>query len=226
MEKTKRYQVFATDYDGTLAKEGTVAVPTIEALERLKRSGRKCLLVTGRQLPDLYQIFPRLDLFDVVVAENGALLLWPGTGEKKLLCPPPPEGLLSALRDQNIPFVMGEAVLATWRPHEVGTQNAIRQLRLPLHIILNKNAIMVLPTGVDKASGMLEALRALKLPSDEVVAVGDAQNDLSFMEISGLAVAVANALPLVKERADLVTARERSAGVAELIDRILSDDLP
>lgn len=221
-----RYQVLATDYDGTLAQEGTVAAPTIEALERLKRSGRRCLLVTGRQLPDLYQIFPQLNLFDGVVAENGALLFWPGSGEKQLLCSPPPAELLSLLRDRNVPFVVGEAILATWRPHEVQTQEAIEELGLPFHIILNKNAIMVLPVGVDKASGMLKALEHLKLSSDEVVAVGDAENDLIFMEISGCAVAVANALPSVKERADLVTAGERGAGVAELIDRILSDDLP
>jgi len=65
---------FATDYDGTLAHHGRVDAPTIAALERLKASGRKLLMVTGRDLPDLQHAFDRLDLFDMVVAKNGALL--------------------------------------------------------------------------------------------------------------------------------------------------------
>ena len=69
-----RYHVLGTDYDGTLATHGVVDDPTIAALERLLASGRRLVMVTGRELPELMEIFPRLDLFELVVAENGALL--------------------------------------------------------------------------------------------------------------------------------------------------------
>jgi hydroxymethylpyrimidine pyrophosphatase-like HAD family hydrolase len=46
-----------------------------------------------------------------------------------------------------------------------------------------------------------------------------------FLRRCGLAVAVANALPTVKEIADLVTEGARGAGVSELIDRWLAGDL-
>jgi len=46
------FVALATDYDGTIAEDGVVAEATLEALRELKQSGRKLLLVTGRQLPD------------------------------------------------------------------------------------------------------------------------------------------------------------------------------
>ena len=58
-----------------------------------------------------------------------------------------------------------------------------------------------------------------------VVAVGDAENDFAFLNLCGMPVAVANALPRLKEVAALVTEGERGAGVAELVDRWLASDL-
>ena len=58
-----RYLVLASDYDGTLATDGVVDDETVRAVERLVHSGRKLILVTGRELPDLESVFSRLDLF-------------------------------------------------------------------------------------------------------------------------------------------------------------------
>jgi HAD superfamily hydrolase (TIGR01484 family) len=79
----------ATDYDGTLAHDGMVDDPTSDALVAFRRSGRKLLLVTGRELPDLLRVFPRIDLFDRVVVENGALLYEPATKKETALGPAP-----------------------------------------------------------------------------------------------------------------------------------------
>ena len=79
-----RYLALACDYDGTIAHDGRVAETTIDAFVRLRNSGRKLILVTGRELDDLVSIFSRLDLFDRVVAENGALIYTPSTKEEKL----------------------------------------------------------------------------------------------------------------------------------------------
>ena len=67
-----RYLALATDYDGTLARHGQVDAPTLAALERLRATGHKLLLVTGREMDDLKRCFAELHLFDWVVAENGA----------------------------------------------------------------------------------------------------------------------------------------------------------
>src|ERR1700745_1531825 len=86
-----RYSALACYDDGTLAWNGVVREDTIAALEKVRQSGSKLLLVTGRELDDLAKVFPRFDLFDRMVIENGGVLYRPETREKKLLAEVPPK---------------------------------------------------------------------------------------------------------------------------------------
>src|SRR5690606_835758 len=88
--RSMRHLLLCTDYDGTIALHGRVDDDTIAALERLRESGRKLVMVTGRKIPDLQTVFSRFDLFDVIVAENGALLYWPDSEEEQVLAEPAP----------------------------------------------------------------------------------------------------------------------------------------
>ena len=137
-----------------------------------------------------------------------------------------PEAFVSEIIRRGVsPFSVGKVVFATWRPHENVVLEVIQSLGLEYHIIFNKRAVMVLPSGINKASGLTKALKRLKLSHQNVVGVGDAENDHAFLESCCVAVAVENALPSLKDRCDLVTARDHGSGVVELIDRILADDL-
>lgn len=217
------FRALATDYDGTIAHDGVVDQVTIAALERIKRSGRRLVMVTGRELPDLERVCPRLDLFDRIVAENGALLYTPATKEQRPLGPPPPPAFVQRLEAIGVdPLSVGQVIVATWEPNEGVVLEAIRDLGLDLQIIFNKGAVMVLPNGINKASGLEAALEDLGLSAHNVVATGDAENDLAFMRTCGCAVAVGNALPAVKDAADIVTEAVRGAGVAELIEMWLT----
>jgi hydroxymethylpyrimidine pyrophosphatase-like HAD family hydrolase len=222
-----RYQALACDYDGTLAHHGKIDPPTLAGLERLLSNGRRLLMVTGRELPDLQKTFSRLDLFEWIVAENGALLYRPASGEEHPLAPPPPPEFLAMLRKRKVePLSVGRVIVATWEPHETTVLEVIRELGLEWHIVFNKGAVMVLPAGVNKASGLSSALEKMKLAPEKVVGIGDAENDHAFLRACGFSVAVANALPSVKQSAHLVTKKDHGAGVVELIDRLLADDLP
>lgn len=221
-----RYHALACDYDGTLASHGSVCPETFEALERLRRSGRMLILVTGRELPDLEQVFPGVVAFDRVVAENGALLYNPETHEETLLAEPAPESLVAALRKKGAkPLSVGRSIIATWEPYQTVALDAIRALGLEHHVVFNKGAVMILPSGVNKATGLVAALAELKLSPHNVVGVGDAENDHALLSLCECAVSVANAVPLLKQHSDLVTSGKSSAGVVELIDRMLASDL-
>ena len=221
-----RLEALATDYDGTLAHHGRVDDDTRDAVRRLRAAGRRVFLVTGRELPDLRATCPCLDLFDWVVAENGALLYQPATGAEKALAAPPPEKFLQALRDRGVkPVSAGRVIVATWEPHEKAVLGAIRDLGLELQVIFNKGAVMVLPSGVNKATGLAAALAAAGLTADRVVGVGDAENDHAFLNLCAIAVAVANAQPAVKEQVDWVTPGDHGAGVRQLIEAMLAGDL-
>src|SRR4051812_2634622 len=109
-----RFFALATDYDGTLAHHGEVAGATVEALHRLRASGRKVILATGREVPALQKALPRLDLFARVVAENGALLSSPKDGREQALAEAPPEPFVQALRAPNVaPLSIGRAIVAS-----------------------------------------------------------------------------------------------------------------
>ena len=221
-----RYLAVATDYDGTLAEQGTVRPETVAAVERLRKSGRRVVLVTGRELRDLQTVFDRFDLFDLVVAENGALLYRPQTREEKCVAEPPPPALAERLRERGaIPLHTGRVIVATREPYEVAALEVVRELGLEWQVIFNKGAVMLLPSGVNKQTGLALALEELCLSMRNTVAVGDAENDHAMLAASECGVAVANALDSLKQRADLVTRGARGAGVEELIDRIIEDDL-
>ena len=221
-----RYRALALDYDGTLAYEGVVDRATLTALEAARRSGRHLLLVTGREMPSLEATFSRLDLFDRIVAENGALLVRPRTGGEERLSHAPLDAFVQALRERGVtPLSVGRVIVATRQPNEHIVLAAIRDLGLELDVIFNKGAVMVLPSGVNKGTGLTAALRELGLAPAQVVGVGDAENDHSFLNMCGVSVAVANALASLMDHADLVTAGERGAGVRELVARLLRNDL-
>src|SRR5919204_6472737 len=168
-----RYLALAVDYDGTLAEDGEASPAALEALGRMRETGRKAILVTGRTLGELRASFDGLDLFDRVVAENGAVLFDPSTRATRLLADPPPDELADRLRGRGVdPLVLGEVVVATREPHERDVIDAIRDLGLELHVIFNKGAVMVLPDSVNKASGLSVALEELRLSFHNVVAVG------------------------------------------------------
>jgi hydroxymethylpyrimidine pyrophosphatase-like HAD family hydrolase len=221
-----RYLALCTDYDGTIAHHGRVDEPTIAALEELRASGRRLVLVTGREIEDLQKVFDRLDLFERVVAENGALIYRPATREERSLGTTPPPRFVEELKRRGVSNVsVGRCIVATWEPHEKEVLATIRDLGLELQVIFNKGAVMVLPGGMNKASGLKAALEELNVSVHNTVGVGDAENDHAFLSICECSAAVSNALPAVKETADIVLTRDHGAGVTELIGEMLADDL-
>jgi hydroxymethylpyrimidine pyrophosphatase-like HAD family hydrolase len=221
-----RFHVLACDYDGTVASQGILAQETVASLHRLRESGRRVVLVTGRLLDELLDICDDVDVFDRVVAENGALLYNPATGRQRLLAPPLPRRFTAALQAHGVtPLSVGRAICSTWEPFEAVVVRTIHEMGLDLQIVFNKHSVMVLPASVNKATGLATALEEFGETAEATVAVGDAENDLVMLGMVGCGVAVGNALPSVKERADLVMEGRAGEGVRALIDRILEDDL-
>lgn len=221
-----RYLVLATDYDGTLAKHGHVDDAVWAAVRRLRDSGRRIVLVTGRELEDLQTVCPHLDLFDRVVAENGALIHQPSTRESHLLAEPPPAAFVAALKSHNVtPLLAGRVIVATVRPHETTVLRTISELGLELQVIFNQEAVMVLPSGVNKATGVAAALKELGLSPHNAVAIGDAENDHALLSACECAAAVGDGVPALRQRADWVAPGGAGASVVELVDRLLADDL-
>src|SRR5579872_61554 len=122
-----RFHAVAIDFDGTLAHDGVVSEEALEALRSLRKSGRRAILATGRIVDQLAGIFPHLDLFDAVVAENGAVLLDPASGRIQKLAEPPPPAFVEHLRSLVPRLEVGHVIVATRQPHETEVLETIRE---------------------------------------------------------------------------------------------------
>jgi hydroxymethylpyrimidine pyrophosphatase-like HAD family hydrolase len=215
----------AVDYDGTIAEEGRVSAATASALRRVRESGRRLVLVTGRLLPDLRRVCPELDaMFDAIVAENGALLYLPARGEVRTLGAAPEPTLLDELRRRGVPFDLGSSIIATDEAFAEATLAAIREAGAERTLVYNKGSLMLLPGGVTKGTGLAAALAAFAISPHNLIGIGDAENDHAFLAMCEGAVAVADAVAALRERAHHVTRGGAGAGVVEFIEEhILAD---
>jgi HAD superfamily hydrolase (TIGR01484 family) len=179
-----RYYALACDYDGTLASHGRVDEDVVAALKRVRSSGRKLILVTGRELNNIMHLFSHLDLFDCVVVENGALLYHPTSREEKALGESPNPEFIELLHERGVsPLGVGHVIVATREPYEKIALETIHELGLEYQVIFNKGAVMILPSGLNKATGLSAALGQLGLSPHNVVGIGDAENDHAFLSL-------------------------------------------
>jgi hydroxymethylpyrimidine pyrophosphatase-like HAD family hydrolase len=210
------FHAVALDYDGTLADDEVVGEDVRAALRDARGEGRRLVLVTGRIIDELSRVFPEADeLFDLVVAENGAVLH--GSGVSRALVPPVLLALDRALVEAGIPFRRGQVLLACHASYELAVFEALRRLGSDCQLVRNRSELMVLPAGVTKGSGLATALEELGISQHSTLGVGDAENDLALLEECEIGVAVSNAVDSLKERADVVLARPGGQGVASLL---------
>ena len=82
------------------------------------------------------------------------------------------------------------------------------------------NNIEILPHGVDKAVGIRDMAGKYGIPAENVMAVGDEENDIPMLDAAGWPVAMGNAAEEVKRHARFVTLTNDEAGVAAAIRRL------
>ena len=216
----------AVDYDGTIATDGKPDPLALDAVAGARARGLRVVLVTGRILSELKAVFPdALERFDSVVAENGAVLA--ADGRERSLAPSVDTALDEVLARRGIPFRRGLAIIALASGvDDHAAFVAIADCGLDCQLVRNRGELMVLPAGISKATGLVHALAELEISRHNTVAVGDAENDLSMLDACALGVAVGNAVPALKQHADLVLSERNGSGVASLLTGPLTDGKP
>jgi hypothetical protein len=163
------------------------------------------------------RVCERLDLFDAVVAENGAVLYFPSRGMIRDQAPPPPPRLLAELDRRGIDYQAGRVIVGVWRGDEERVQEALTASGVNLERVYNRAALMLLPAGISKGEGVRQVIRELGLSFHDVLALGDAENDLDLFEVCGWAGCPVNAIRALWERADWIFPGEDGQGIAQAI---------
>lgn len=219
-------KILACDLDGTLAEQGRVAAATWDYLRQAREAGLTLMLVTGRRLETFAAEGPFAEVFEAIIAENGAAIYFPRNDSVILPFGRVEPNVVRRLEALDIPLERGIAIVATWVPHDEAVLTVLRDMGGSATMDYNKGAVMVLPPGATKGTGLQTALHELGYSLRNVVACGDAENDRSLFEVSELSVAVANATPGISALADITLEAENGAGVRALIDMLLERKLP
>ena len=211
-----KFSVLALDYDGTIARDGALDPEVRSAIAEVRSRGIAVVIVTGRILEELRQVTGGLGFVDAVVAENGAVLDFPG-GNSRLIGHPVQPIFLEELRRREIEFKAGQCVVetdATWAPQVLAV---IRELELPLTLIFNRGRLMMLPQSTGKGAGLREALTMLRLSPHNAIAIGDAENDHDLLAVCEFGVAVSWGSRMLQANADEVLAGDGPSAVAGYI---------
>jgi hydroxymethylpyrimidine pyrophosphatase-like HAD family hydrolase len=212
-----RFAALACDYDGTLASHDRLGPEALAALARAGQAGLRLILVTGRTFFELLRVCGRLDIFDGVVAENGAVVYFPRAGTLHDDAPTPPLRLLAELDRRGIVYELGRVVVGTARSDAARVAEALAAAAVSLEVVPNRGRLMLLPHGISKGSGVRRVIRDLGLSPHDVLALGDAENDLDLFAACGFAACPASAVTAVRERADWVFPGEDGSAVAAAI---------
>jgi len=215
-----KFSALALDYDGTIAVAGRFVPAVRKAIEDARARGIVVLLVTGRRLSELELVAGDLTCFDAIVGENGAVLTFPSNGRLIRIGRRPSPAVVRELERIGVDINVGESVIEAAAEEALKILEVIRRLEQPLSIIFNRDRLMVLPQAISKATGLREALFALRLSIHNTVGIGDAENDHDLLDACEVGVAVGWGSPALRAMADEVIEGSGPQAVAGYIDRL------
>jgi hydroxymethylpyrimidine pyrophosphatase-like HAD family hydrolase len=217
---TMKFSALAFDYDGTIAVDGVFDLAVRDAIGEARRHGIVVILVTGRRLPDLHSVAGDLTCFDVIVAENGAVLEFPASGRHVVIGHVPSPAFLRELQRRGVPFAAGESVVEADGQWAGPILEVIRSLEQPLILAFNRGRLMVLPQAVAKSTGLRQALLALRTSIHNTIGIGDAENDHDLLDACEVGVAVGWGSGALRAVADEVIPGTGPSAVADFIRRV------
>ena len=154
----------------------------------------------------------------VVVADQNEVVQEFLVKRKDLNCLTPDE-MLARLTDETVHY-MKLAFTNQDRQKLLQLRKRLEQAGIPT-IFSDTNYIEHVPAGVNKGTALAFLCDQLGISLDETVAIGDQENDIELLQMSGIGIAMGNALAPIKKVADQVTTTNDQAGVAQALARFL-----
>ena len=242
-------RLIALDMDGTLLDDDHATVPArnVAALRRAAERGAAVAIASGRAWDLLHEVAAQLDMLHYAVLSNGAAVLDVTSGEwlwRKGLPRAQSRRLIELLLARDVPFEVyadgenyipedlnaaleGRCVEKIHIFHVPPEERAALQAALeatgPLAVTGSFGTNMELTArGVNKAAAVQALCRRLEVTAEQVMAFGDADNDLELLRWARWSFAMENGAASAKAAARYVTGANRAGGVGMALERYLA----
>ncbi|MGF7117850.1 phosphoglycolate phosphatase [Methanobacterium oryzae] len=218
-------KAIAIDIDGTITDQNRkICVNAINALRKAEDNGYPIILVTGNVLCAAKMVAVMVGTSGGIVSENGGFIQ---TRKKNLIlgdiekCKPAYEFLKSKYSIEKTEFSnIRLSEIAIVRNIDV---NIVKETvkDFDVEVYDTKFAIHLTDPEVNKGKSLEIVAKDMGITLDEIMAIGDSENDLEFLEVAGFKVAVRNADKELKENTDYVTKKPYGDGAAEAIEKFI-----
>lgn len=236
-----RVKAIALDLDGTVFGGGQLNLEEVKLMRELQHRGVTMILCSGRTLHYVLGVARCLGTEGPLICEEGSVvydqrehskMINGDLGDLKMLRRKLNEWLPRCIIPKEAHHDK-EVILALDRQPRTNLDSFVKEVSgvilakgLGLNVTRSDEMVNVMPLGVDKGLGLKKALEILDIDSEEVVAAGDAPNDLPLFRESGYAFAVANANPRIKAAARRVASRPDGEGVIEMMRLVMRGEIP
>jgi phosphoglycolate phosphatase (TIGR01487 family) len=218
-------KAIAVDIDGTITnKNRKICVNAINALRKAEDAGYPVILVTGNVLCTAKMVSTMIGTSGGIVCENGGVV---HTTKRNLIlgdikkCRPAYELLKSQYDVEKTEFSdLRSSEIAIKRTIDVDTvKETVKNFDVVVYD--TKFAIHITDPLVNKGKSLKIVAEDMGITTREILAIGDSENDLEFLEVAGFKVAVSNADDDLKKNIDYVTKKAYGDGAAEAIEKFI-----
>ncbi|HQD25534.1 MULTISPECIES: phosphoglycolate phosphatase [Methanoculleus] len=228
-------KALVTDVDGTITdRRRRINTAAIEAIRTLVDSGITVVLASGNTVCFMDGLCKMIGTDGTIIGENGGVYrrTFSGTlnisGDQKV-CLAAFEELRDYFAEKGIEL---ELFGAQYRFADVAfarnidadeARAIIRDRHLPVRVLDTGFAIHLQVLGVNKGTALRELAGELGIHPDEMMAIGDSENDIEMLRAAGVGVAVRNAPALTQSAADWVSQGMYGEGFVEAVKKYYPD---
>ena len=230
-----KIEAIAVDIDGTITDDTRkICISAIESLRAAEEKGIPTIIVTGNVVNYAYAAQVLIGCSGGLVAENGGMIFKEGYNNNAVEILVNSEYIEKA--DTHLKERLGENYAKhashdnNYRATEIVFYKTIQrksiedaledyEYRDELEIYDSGFALHVTDKRVNKGTSLKRLCEKNGINMENVMAIGDSENDEDFLKEAGVKIAVGNADDSLKEKSTYVCRNNFGDGVAEAIDK-------
>ena len=228
-----KIEAIAVDVDGTITDgRRRVCHSALDALRKAEDAGIPVIIATGNISHFAYAVATLVGTTGGLVCENGGVIYQDGYNDNRVIV----LGDISKAQKaydfllekfgEDIPFKIVEdsdARVSEICFYKNMDSEPLKDLLQDFDVIVYDSgfALHLTDPNVNKGIGLSELAKLLDYNIENIMCIGDSENDIDFLHAAGFKVAVANACDELKEIADYVCENKYGDGVAEAIEKFV-----